>query len=147
MNRGVRRIDLNETLQRRGGGPGGALGQTGLAELLADSDEFGGQALVATEAGDLLVGGADLVGEQGAVPVLVAALEVERPVEAMEIADGDLRWQPGLPQWRERQESEPGTMSPRPALGWRMWSRLASRQMIGAGREPPFYMVGIRSQY
>lgn len=114
MNRGVRCIDLNETLQRRRGGPRGALGQRGLAELLADSDGFVGQALVATEAGDLPVGGADLVGEQGAVAVLAAVLEVERPVDAMEIADGDLRWQPGLPQWRERQESEPGTMSPRP---------------------------------
>ena len=70
------------------GGVAGTLGEAGVAELLADLDEFGGQALVATEVGDLLAGGLDLVGAQGAVAGLAVVLEGERPVGAVELAVG-----------------------------------------------------------
>ena len=78
------------------------MGEAGLAELLADLDQFGGQGLVAAVGGNLPAGGVDLVGAEGAGDRLAVGLEGERLVGAMELAPGARHWQPGLPQGRER---------------------------------------------
>ena len=78
------------------GGVAATFGEAGLAQLLADLDEFGGQVLVATEVGDLLAGGLDLVGAQGAVAGLAVVLEDERPVGAVELAVGQAAVAEGL---------------------------------------------------
>ena len=77
-------------------GGGVALGEAGLAELLADFDQFGGQGLVAAEAGNLLAGGVDLVGAEGAVACLAVELEGDRPVGAVRLAAGGAALAVGL---------------------------------------------------
>ena len=72
------------------------MGQAGLAELLADFDQLGRQGLVAAVGGDLLAGGLDLVGAEGAGVGFPVELEGERPVGAVELAAGGAALAAGL---------------------------------------------------
>ena len=54
---------------------GGRLSDAGLAELLADFDQFSGQGLVSAEVGDRLTDGVDLVGPQRAGAGLAVELK------------------------------------------------------------------------
>ena len=59
------------------GGGAGALGEAGLAELLADLDELGGQSAEALVFGDLLAGLLEGVMREGTGHGLAAGLEGE----------------------------------------------------------------------
>ena len=65
------------------GGVAGGLGEAGLAELLADLDELGGQSAEALVFGDLLAGAPEGVRRDGTGHGLAAGLEGERPVGAV----------------------------------------------------------------
>ena len=52
------------------------MGEAGLAELLADLDQFGGQGLVAPGVGNLLAGLVDLLGAEGSGDGLAVGLKV-----------------------------------------------------------------------
>ena len=94
------------------GGVAGTFGEAGLAELLADLDELGGQSAEALVFGDLLAGALEGVRRDGTGHGLAAGLECEGPVGTVARVTGSAQRQLALPQRRKRWLREPGPSSP-----------------------------------